>query len=363
MDRIKSYGDLAKEENFQRWCSIQENQAVARTKLRNRYNYLRRTRAESLGVFVAGYHASVEAAANPTSPPRTRDPAASSMPSTTSGGGEGSDAAAAPSNQTSNTASSSSSAEATSATTATATASRTMSSQGHSSRPAGYPDIREEELDFSNMNNMPGVWTKQYDDFQASINGVSVICSVVQLSILMHCFNDFKQCKGVLALEGHAFDVDVPLLPEGLTDSDTIQKRLRAKAKETIAKAERKGAGHLVPGIKLKTRLMDDRFCPSLEAFNNEVNDLPFTTKTVRFKLPNSVEFGVNNKYFNGNTKDATYLEKEIMVVKGKGGWPWYFASFFAVVKGSERIVKEKKQAAVEVDLEDATAGLESMSV
>ena len=212
------------------------------------------------------------------------------------------------------------------------------------------------------MNNMPGVHTKQYDDFQVTINGVSVICSVIQLSILVHCFHDFKLCKGAVALDGKAIDVDIPLIPDGLTDTDTIQDRIKAKSKSTIAQAQTKGASHAIPGIQLKSRLMEERFCPSLEAFNNEVKDLPYNTKTIRFLLPASVDYGISNKYFNGGSKDPKYLEKEIMVVK-KDNWPYYFASFFVVVNGSERVVKDKKPASVEVDLEDATAGLDGMFV
>jgi len=131
-DRIESFEDLARHQNFKRWYSVQEDPRSAREKIRNRYKYLRRLRAENFENFVEGYKASVADAEAP--PPKERatpeeraaeDAALTSNPT----GGGGSDAAAAvaaASNRASNASSSSSSSAATS-TTADATDSSTMS--------------------------------------------------------------------------------------------------------------------------------------------------------------------------------------------------------------------------------------------
>jgi len=239
-------------------------------------------------------------------------------------------------------------------------------SSNHSSRPAGFPEPRVEELDLSNINNMPGVFAKRHDDFKASHLGLTVLCSVIQLTLLVHCFKDFEKVNARLAKDGMRVEVEYPILTDGLTDPQAIAERLQAKAKkkiESIATKYRSSletAATLINAVKLKHELLEDRFISSLEAFNNEVRDLPYETKRIDFELPASIKNGVNNKFFNGDEKDPTFLEKDITAVK-KDGMTFYMMNFFMVVKGSERIVKEKKVTKESIDLDDAMAGMDGM--
>lgn len=213
---------------------------------------------------------------------------------------------------------------------------------------------------------MPGVFAKRHDDFKASHLGLTVLCSVIQLTLLVHCFKDFEKVNARISKDGMRVEVDYPILTDGLTDPQAIAERLQAKARKKIESITTKycssldTAATLINAVKLKHEVLEDRFISSLEAFNNEVKDLPYELKRIEFDMPASIKLGVNNKFFNGDEKDPTFLEKDITAVK-KDNMTFYMMNFFMVVKGSERIVKEKKVTKESIDLDDATAGMDGM--